>query len=78
MGKKGVDVSQASSEGSDIYKLVRCSDDSATCSFRLRPGERVLLNSAGMEIGLKHLQADEHVISHDTLTEIVRELSANN
>jgi len=31
-----------------------------------------------MEIGFKHLQADEHVITHDTLTEIVRELSANN
>lgn len=75
---KGVDVAQVCSDGGEYYDLVRRSDGASAGSFKLRPGDRVLLNSDGHEVGHKHLQADERVISRDTLVEIVKELSARN
>ncbi|MEB6378160.1 hypothetical protein MXM41_04305 [Leclercia adecarboxylata] len=77
-GMKGVDVSQASAEGSDIYKIVRGSEEVPFCTFKLRPGDRVLLSADGVGVGHKHLRADERVVSRDTLVEMVREISANN
>lgn len=71
-------MSQVSSEGSDSYHLVRCSDGAIACSFKLKVGERVLLNNDGLEIGHKRLQSDERVTSRATLVEMVREISAKN
>lgn len=71
-------MSQVSSEGSDTYYLVRRSDGSIACSFKLKAGERVLLNNDGLEVGHKLLQKDERVISRATLVEMVREISASN
>lgn len=71
-------MSQVSSEGNDSYYLVRHSDGAVACSFKLKAGERLLLNNDGLEIGHKHLQKDERVISRATLVEMVREISANN
>jgi len=76
--KKGVYVAEVCSDGGEYYDLVRRSDGAAACSFKLRPGDRVLLNSAGFDISHKRLQKDERVISRETLVEIVRELSASN
>ena len=78
MGKKGVNVAEVCSDGGDYYELVRRSDGTSVCSFKIQPGDRVLLNSAGLDISHKRLQADERVISRETLIEIVTELSANN
>jgi len=71
-------VAEVCSDGGEYYDLVRRSDGAPVGSFKLRPGDRVLINTAGAVIGHKHLQADERVISRETLAEIVRELSANN
>jgi len=71
-------VAEVCSDGGEYYDLVRRSDGAPVGSFKLRPGDRVLINTAGAVIGHKHLLADERVISRETLVEIVRELSANN
>jgi hypothetical protein len=71
-------VAEVCSDGGEYYDLVRRSDGAPLCSFKLRSGDRVLINSADAVIGHKLLQADERVISRETLVEIVRELSANN
>lgn len=71
-------MAEVCSDGGEYYDLVRRSDGTAQCSFQLRAGDRVLLSSAGAEIGHKCLQADERVISRETLVEIVRELTASN
>lgn len=71
-------MAEVCSEGDEYYDLVRRSDGASACSFRLRPGDRVLVNAATAAIGYKRLQSDERVISHETLVEIVRELSASN
>lgn len=78
MGKKGVNVAEVCSDGGDYYELVRRSDGASVCSFKLRPGDRVLINSAGAVVSHKRLQVDERVISRETLEEIVKEFSANN
>lgn len=78
IAKKGVNVAEVCSVGGEYYDLVRRSDGTVAGSFKLRSGDRLLLNSDGLEIGHKHLQADERVITRETLVEIVRELSANN
>ena len=71
-------MAEVCSDGGEYFDIVRRSDGAPVCSFKLRPGDRVLISSAGAAIGHKHLQADERVISHETLVEIVREMSANN
>lgn len=71
-------MAEVCSDGGEYYDLVRRSDRAPVGSFKLRPGDRVLITFAGVEISYKLLQADEHVISRETLAEIVRELSANN
>lgn len=78
IAKKGVDVAEVCSDGGEYFDIVRRSDGATACSFKLRPGDRVLVNVAGAEIGYKRLQTDERVISRETLVEIVRELSASN
>lgn len=78
IAKKGVDVAEVCPDGGEyLYRVVR-SDGTAVCSFRIRPGDRVLLSGNGSEVGHKHLHADERVISREVLVEIVRELSACN
>lgn len=71
-------MAEVCSEIEEYYELVRRSDGAVASTFKLRPGDRVLLNSNGLEVGHKHLHADERVIARETLIEIVRELSANN
>ena len=71
-------MAEVCSDGGEFYDLVRRSDGAAACSIQLRAGDRVLLSSAGVEVCHKHLQSDERVISHETLVEIVKELSASN
>jgi len=66
------------SDGGVYYDLVRRSDGVSAGSFKLMPGDRVLLSSDGVEVGLRHLQEDERIIARDTLVEIVKELSARN
>jgi hypothetical protein len=78
IAKKGLTWLRCVLNGGEYYDLVRRSDGAVTGSFKLRSGDRVLLNSEGLEVSYKHLQADERVIARDTLVEIVRELSANN
>ena len=62
----------------DCYDIVRRSDGAVACSIKFKPGNRVLLNSSIAGIIYKHLQTDERVISHETLVEIVKELSSSN
>ncbi|WP_368540997.1 hypothetical protein [Enterobacter soli] len=76
--KKGVDVAEVYSDGGEYYDLVRRSDGATRCSLKLHPGDRMLVNFSGVEIGYKRLQRDEHVISRETLVEIIREFSARN
>lgn len=71
-------MAKVCSDGGEYYDLVRRSDGASAGSLKLRPGDRVLLSSDGVEVGLKHLQADERIIARDTLVEIVKELSARN
>ncbi len=71
-------MAEVCSDGGDYYELVRRSDGASVCSFKLRPGDRVLINSAGAVVGRKRLLVDERVISRETLEEIVKELSARN
>jgi len=71
-------VAEVCSDGGDYYELVRRSDGTSVSSFKLRPGDRVLINSAGAVVGHKRLLVDERVISRETLEEIVKELSARN
>lgn len=78
IAKKGVNVAEVCSDDGEYFDLVRRSDGAVASSFKLRPGDRVLLNSDGLDVGHKHLQADERVIARDSLVEIVRELTANN
>ena len=71
-------MAEVCSDGGEYFDLVRRSDGTVAGSFKLRPGDRVLVNSDGLEVGYKHLQADERVMARDTLVEIVRELSGSN
>lgn len=71
-------MAEVCSDGGEFYDLVRRSDGVSAGSFKLRPGDRVLLSRDGVEIGHKHLQADERIVARDTLAEIVKELSARN
>jgi hypothetical protein len=57
---------------------VRRSDGAIKCSFKLKAGERLLLNNGGVEIGHKLLQKDERIISRATLVEMVKEISSSN
>lgn len=70
-------MAEVCSDGGDIYDLVRRSDGSVAGSFRLKSGDRVLLNVDGFDIGHKRLQTDERIASRDTLIEMIKELSAS-
>lgn len=62
----------------DWYDIVRHSDGKVACKFKLIAGDRVLVNADGIDVVFKRLRPDERVISHETLVEIVTELSARN
>jgi hypothetical protein len=50
--KEGVNVAEVCSVGGEYYDLVRRSDGTVAGSFKLRSGDRVLLNSDGLEIDI--------------------------
>ncbi|MFN1150179.1 hypothetical protein [Serratia liquefaciens] len=71
-------MGQFNSDGSDTYDLVRRSDGLVAETLTIKVGGRVLLRRDDFGIGHKNLQKDERIVSHVTLVEMVREMSAKN